>query len=50
MDQQAQDSLSQLPEDEIGAGPIAALQAMATKDATAPASDDDSPTGDASDS
>lgn len=50
MDQQAQNSLSQLPEDEIGASPLVALQALATKNTTAPASDDNSPTGDASDS
>jgi len=31
MDQQAEASLSQLPEDKIGAGPLAALQALATE-------------------
>ena len=50
MDQQAQDSLSQLPEDEIGTGTLAALQALATEGSTDEANDDDSSAGDARDS
>jgi len=50
MDQQAQDSLSQLPEDEIGTGTLAALQALATEGSTDEAHDDHSSAGDARDS
>lgn len=49
MDQQAQDSLNQLPEDEIGTGTLAALEALATESLTDDAKHDDSPAGDASD-
>jgi hypothetical protein len=49
MDQQAQHSLNQLPEDEIGTGTLAALQALATEGSRDDANHDDSPAGDARD-
>ncbi len=50
MDQQAEDSLGHLPENEIGAGPLAALQALALETSEDDATDDHASTGDTSDS
>ncbi|MFP6670222.1 MAG: hypothetical protein VB857_02310, partial [Pirellulaceae bacterium] len=50
MDQQAQDSLNQLPEDKIGTGTLAALQALATESSGDDENHDDSAAGDARDS